>query len=803
LISASINYFCAVKLVLFLVVLLTQIFVFSQLTQTIRGRVIDDASQVPLPGVKIVAMDTATLYGAYSDENGYYSIRNVPIGRRTVQADFFGYETRTYPNIELTSGKEFILNIQLVEKLTTTDEVIIRATKEGEVNNEMALVSARSFSVEASQRYAGSVNDVARMAQSFAGVQGNDDSRNDIIVRGNSPIGVLFRYEGVDIPNPNHFALLGTAGGPVSILNNNVLANSDFFTGAFPAEYGNAMAAVFDLRMRNGNNQKHEFLGQIGFNGAELMAEGPLSKNQKSSYLISYRYSTLQLFSLMGVNFGTGVAVPDYQDVNFKFNFEHKKGSTSIFGLGGSSNVEFEGSKADGTNNLFSNPSEDLFFYSRIGVVGIKNIYRFTDRLYLKTTVSTSATFNNIVRDSLLPPDLQSMPSYRNVTLEGRNNLNTQLNYKHNARNLFRAGIVTDRLFFQLADSLFIVSDQQWLTRTNFNGSTFVIQPFGQWQFKVTEQLTINSGLHFQYFTYNGSNALEPRLGVKYQLAKKHVLSFGYGKHSQVPPTRIYFRQVPQSDGTLINPNRDVGMTQAHHFILSHDYRIKPKIQLKTEVYYQSLNNVPVDVQSNSYSLLNFGANYSLSFPDSLRNGGTGENYGVELTLEHFMDKGFYFLYTMSIYSSTFVGSNGEQFGTAFNGNYTFNVLGGKEFNLGYKSKDGKTERKRSLTIDGRVTLNGGQRYTPVDMEASQTAGMTIFDFSRTNELQYPDYFRVDLRFAFKVSTSKLTQEWAIDFRNLTNHQNIFTQEFDPVSGEYRNTYQIGFLPIGQWRIYF
>ncbi|MDG0973262.1 MAG: TonB-dependent receptor [Crocinitomicaceae bacterium] len=792
-----------INVLLFIISLLISFEVSAQLTQSVRGSVVDEASLAPLPGVKIIVLGTTQTLGAISDFDGSFTITKVPIGRLSIQVTFFGYETKIVANLDLTAGKELILNIQLSEKLTVAEEVVITGRKKGEVANEMAAVSARTFSIEASQRYAGSVNDVARMAQSFAGVQGNDDSRNDIIVRGNSPIGVLYRYEGVDIPNPNHFALLGTAGGPVSILNNNVLANSDFFTGAFPAEYGNAMAAVFDLKMRNGNDEKHEFLGQIGINGLEVMAEGPLSKNKKSSYLFSYRYSTLQVFSLLGVNFGAGTAVPDYQDINFKLNFEQKKGSTSIFGLGGLSNVEFEGAEADGSVNLFSNPSENLFFYSKIGVVGIKNIYRLTDKAYLKTTISTSATLNNILRDSLLPPYFQEQPSYRNISLEGKNNINTQLNYKFNARHLLRTGIVMDRLFFRLADSIFRVQDNEWNTLTDFDGSTFVIQPFSQWQFKLSEKFTFTAGLHFQYFMFNGANSLEPRGGINYQFAKNHRFGFGYGKHSQVPPTRVYFRQVQQPDGTSSNPNENLGMTKADHFIFTYDYSITRSIRLKTELYYQQLYNVPIDVKNNAYSLLNFGANYSFAFPDSLVNGGTGRNYGVEITFEHFMDKGFYFLFTTSLYESTYTGSNGKRFGTAFNGNYTFNLLGGKEFFFQRTIKKGKKERVKSLLIDARVTLNGGQRYTPVHQDLSMQLGFPIYEEERTNALQYPDYFRADARIAFKVSTKKVTQEWAVDFRNITNHANLFTQEFDVTTGEFKDTYQIGFLPIGQWRITF
>lgn len=786
------------QLLLLVIFSLASLAASSQLTQTVRGTVFDEASKMPLPGVVVKVLDTNQLIAATTDFDGDFILKNVPVGRVAISFSFLSYNNKTLSNIDVIAGKEIVLEVGMTEDVYIQEEIVVKGKKKGEVQNEMASVSARTFSIEASQRYAGSVNDVARMAQNFAGVQGNDDSRNDIIVRGNSPIGVLYRYEGVDIPNPNHFALLGTAGGPVSILNNNVLANSDFFTGAFPAEYGNALAAVFDLKMRNGNNQQHEFLGQIGLNGAEFMAEGPFKKGNKSSYLFSYRYSTLRLFALAGINFGTGVAVPDYQDVNFKMNFHHKNGSTSVFGIGGLSNVSFESADADGSNNLFTEANEDVSFNSAIGVVGIKNIFRINDKAYLKTTISISATDNQIKRDSILADTNEPWPSYRNKSLEGRNNINTQLNYKIDARNLLRVGLVADRLFFDLADSLRNPFTDNWFSLTDFKGDAFITQPFVQWQHKLNQNITFNSGFHAQHFSLNNSLAWEPRFGMTYQMNNRNRFGLGYGLHAQVPPTRVYFKQVESPTGVLHNPNQDLGMTKAHHFVVSHDFQLTEFLRLKSELYYQNVYDVPVEVQSSAYSLLNFGANFDLRLPDSLVNGGTGQNYGVEFTLEHFMKDGFYFLTTVSLYESLYRGSNDQQFGTAFNGNYTANILGGKEFTFGKKK-----EKARSLIVDGRITFNGGQRYTPVDMELTQQFNQVVLDESRTNELQYPGYFRADLRIAYKVSSKKITQEFAIDLRNLTNRQNIFTKEFNVNTMDYDETYQLGFLPIGQWRLYF
>lgn len=299
-------------------------FIFSlniqaQVTQTIRGKVLDKETKITLPGASVVLLgDSLNRRGVATDENGTFRLENVPVGRQSIRVSFIGYKEQTLSNIIVSSAKELVLTIELEESVAALKEIEITATKKDQPINEMATVSVRAFDVEETERYAGSRGDPARMASNFAGVQGSDDSRNDIIVRGNSPLGTLWRVEGVDVPNPNHFAIAGTSGGPVSILNNKVIANSDFMTGAFPAEYGNTVSGVFDVRFRNGNNEKYEYTGQFGFLGTELTAEGPISRKNGSSFLINYRYSTLKLFESMKIKIGTS-AVPNYQDGAFKF----------------------------------------------------------------------------------------------------------------------------------------------------------------------------------------------------------------------------------------------------------------------------------------------------------------------------------------------------------------------------------------------------------------------------------------------------------------------------------------------------
>ena len=333
------------RIIFSLILLLSASQIFAQeFTQTIKGRIIDQQSKSPLIGVNIIILGSNPLKGSTTDAEGFYKIQQVAFGRNILKISYMGYKEQVIPNVLLTSGKQLILDIEMEEKVSVIQEVTVSAVAQrNNIDRGLVTVSGKSFDIEETRRFAGSRNDPARMVAGFAGVTSSNDSRNDIIVRGNTPSGVLWRLEGVDIPNPNHFGSLGATGGPVSMLNNNLLAKSAFLTGAFPAMYGNATAGVFDLQMRNGNNEKYEFMGQMGFNGVELGAEGPLSKNSKASFLINYRYSVLDLIKKLGLNFGTGSGVPAYQDLSLKINIptEHL-GTFSLFGVGGKSNIKFQ-----------------------------------------------------------------------------------------------------------------------------------------------------------------------------------------------------------------------------------------------------------------------------------------------------------------------------------------------------------------------------------------------------------------------------------------------------------------------------
>lgn len=778
----------------------------SQLSQTVRGRIVDKQSLVSLPGVNVVVTSGDQTLGAATDLDGYFSIANIPVGRITVQASYVGYMPQTRANLQLTTGKELVLNFELEESVVMAKEVVITAKQDKtESLNKMATTSARTFSIEESQRYAGARNDVSRMASNYAGVRGGNDAVNDIVIRGNSPVGLLWRLEGVDIPNPNHFGEFGSTGGPVSILNNNVLSNSDFMTGAFPAEYHNALSGVFDLQMRNGNDQKHEFLGQVGFNGFEFGAEGPLSRKKRSSYLINYRYSTISLVSQLGLEVGTGAAIPYYQDVTFKLNFpSNKYGNLSFFGLAGTSNIDFVASEKEEDEeedeNLFTGDDVDVYVHSQQAVVGVKHTFLFNNSTYSKVSIAATGISNRNLVDSISSEDKRVFDYYRQDLSNSKLFASLLINKKLDAKHNFRVGAYVQHLMASLEDSVFVTIEDEFRVLTDYNGSTQLISPYVQWQFRPTDNLTFNTGLNYSYLTLNGSMSVEPRLGVRYKLNPAQSLSFAYGLHSQMAQLYTYFREVQQPDGTSITPNDDLDFTKSHHLVLGYDWNFSPNMRLKAEAYYQNIFNAVVEVSPSSYSTLNAGS-FSGPLPDYLKNGGTGENYGVELTLERFLDRGYYFLMTTSLYESRYEGSDKVERAGAFDGGYVFNLLGGREFNL-QRNVDG-VRFKKLLTVDLRFTAAGGQRYTPVDLEASIREAQTEFVEEEAFTQKFKDYARADVRIAFRMEAKKYAQEFAFDIQNVTNRTNPYTKRFNRSTGEVQTINQLGLFPIIQYRIEF
>lgn len=787
------------KRLLIVLLLLINCFLQAQtLTQTIKGNVVDKQSQSPLPGV-VLMISGNDQKNAISNENGFYKIQEIPIGRVLLIATYTGYKPRQMW-IVLNSGKESVVNIEMEENVYQGEEVVVIAEQDKtKTNNKMSTVSSRLFSSEEAGRYAGSRNDPARMAANFAGVSGANDSRNDIIIRGNSPLGILWRLNGLDIPNPNHFGNSGSTGGPISILNNNTLDNSDFMSGAFAADYSNATSGVFDLKMRQGNNEKHEFLGQVGFNGFELGAEGPLNKKQNATYLINYRYSTLSVFKALNINFGTGAAVPQYQDVTFKTDYNTAKaGKFSFWGIGGMSHVALLNKDKKIGEDLYGYSARDLYFISNVGSSGLSHTFLFKNNAYLKTNVGISGQYNNIKADRI-DTSFKTIgnvkPEYRSVSKNIIYSFNSIYNKKLNTRNFFNLGVFADvfnSLFVDSTDNYFGYNTFQ--TLRDYKGSSSLIRGFFQWQHKFSDKFSVISGLSGQYFLLNEKYSVEPRLGLKYEITSKQSFGLGGGMHSQLQPVYVYFASKTYSTGERVETNRNLDFTRAIHAVVSYDNNFSTNFRLKTEVYYQYLYQIPVNSYPSIFSTINLGANFESPNVTDLVSKGEGYNYGLEITLEKFYSKGYYFLFTSSLFESKYKASDNVVRNTAFNGNYVFNLLGGKEFKL---------NQKLTFVIDVRSTYAGGKRYIPIDLNASIAAGEEVRDVTKAFEKQYRAYFRTDVKPGLKLNTRRLTHEWSVDIQNVTRHDNIFQESYDLINKRIQTDYQLKFFVIPQYRILF
>jgi len=770
-------------------------------TQTIRGKITDKETRANLVGATVIVYkDSILISRAVADSIGNFRVQGIPLGKYNLKTSYLGYQTFVISGIIVNSAKEVVLNVEMEELAVPVKEVAISAGKTNEAINEMATGSVRAFSIEETNRYAGSRSDPARMVSNFAGVQGADDSRNDIVIRGNSPLGVLWRLEGIDIPNPNHFAGEGTTGGSVTILNNKVLSNSDFMTGAFPAEYGNSIAGVFDLKMRNGNNEKHEFTGQLGFLGTELAAEGPLSKNTGSSYLMTYRYSTLQLFESLKIPIGTE-AVPNYQDMSFKLNFPTKNGANiSVFSIGGISNINILVSTyIKPEDEIYGQQDRDQYFGSGMNVTGVSYIKSLSSTTYIKLVLAESLAEshdhdNLVYRNSAFQID-SLVPKLGYRYLEGKSSANFFINKKFSSRIIGQTGVQFNRYAFNMLDSNYNQVSYQFINRLNYKGSTYLIEPYAEGKFRINESLIVNAGIHGQFLALNGSSSIEPRASIRWNFTSKQSLSFSSGMHSQMQPTYIYFHHLLSPYGQYVLDNKNIGFTRSIHYVLSYDYSISNSVRLKSETYYQRLYKVPVDIFPSAFSMINQGMGFNRAYPDPLVNKGTGKNYGTELTLEKLFTKNIFFMCTFSLYDSKYRGSDGLERSTDFNGNYAMNILTGKDF---------KISEKKSLGLGVKVTTAGGRLYTPLDVIASQKAKENVFIDSLTNTLRFKPYFRTDFKINFKINTRKLTHELALDLVNLFGTKNILSISYSPYnSGEMIENYQLGFLPLFYYKLDF
>lgn len=761
--------------------------------QTVRGTVVNSTTQVPLQGATVRILELSK--GAITLSEGQFKIADVTAGRYTLRVTALGYEAFSIP-IVVTTGKEVIVNLPLVEKIIRSEAAMVSARKESFVPiNEASLISANVFTLDDAYRFAGARGDVARMASGFAGVLSANDTRNDIVIRGGAPTELLWRLDGMDIPNPNHFATQGATGGPVGAINSNMLANSDFLTGAFPAEYGDRMSGVFDLRTRNGNDEKYEFVGQFGFNGVEAMAEGPLpfgeNSTVKGSFLIGYRKSFLELLSALGTNF-TGAGVPRYEDLSLKINLNvGKSHKIWLTGLLGTSDIFMQNSSG---KNLRTG-DQDTKNGTDLTTIGLHWRAFFSERAFGTLTLGmVSSRFRTDV-DSITATSeggLRDVSAwYRNRASEGYWTAKYAVSYSPDTRSVLTGAVETRLRTYNL--------DEYRTTTSLFSNTLFSVKASGtalqtlsfvNWNYRFTDDMTLNVGLHSQYLGVSNRATLEPRASFAWSVAPQHTFTLGTGIYRQSQPLAVYLDTSPKVD------NRSLDFSQAVHYVVGYSFAAAADILFKAEAYYKDYSHIPISASTtNSFSALNLGTNFgSISGLGNLANNGIGRSYGAEFSFSKHFSSSWYALASLSLVRQEYQGSDNVWRSGAFDNGYIVTVLAGYDW---------KITDSFSIEFSGRYARAGGAPTTPINAELSRRYQTTVRNSEEAYSLRLPDYERIDARIDFRNNFNGWALISYVSMENLLNRQNLLGYSYSTARDEVIGTAQLGRFFIGGVRVEF
>ncbi|HEY6502672.1 MAG TPA: TonB-dependent receptor [Chitinophagaceae bacterium] len=772
------------------------IFVYSfslaqTFTQTIKGTVIDKDTRRTLAGATVFIAEDSVQQTVLTNEAGNFTLSKIPVGRRRIQCTYSGYEDYITDNIILNSARELELVIELEQHYRQQSEVIVKASRNPKQPvNKSSVVSTRSFTPEETQRYAASVNDPSRMAMSFPGVQPVRDARSDIIIRGNSAATMLWRLEGIDIPNPNHFARKGSSGGGITVFSSSMLDNSDFSTGGFPAEYGDALSGVFDMRFRKGNKDEDQYTFKASLIGLDFAAEGPFEKG-RSSYLVNFRYSTLGILNKLGFHLTGERENNTFQDLSFNLNFPSKNNRSvfNVWGIGGLSQEDY--SAMEDVSEWDEYDDYAIYdFNTNMAAAGAGHSLQIGKNGVLKTAVSVMGQRISFVDDTLntsKTPYTVNDELYKNTRLSFGIHYNTKLGTKLN----WKTGLFVSRIGYSFTHSFYDYTLDVYRNDViNGEGNTMQWQPYTQLSLKAGNKVTINAGLHYLYLALNKTSSVDPRFSLQYKINPNHTLSFATGLYGKTLPLGSYFYEGPGNT----YPNLDLDMMRSAHFIAAYDALLKKGWRFRIEGYLQKLTHIPVVNDVNrTFWLLNMIDGYAT---EPLVSKGTGKNIGADITIEKFFSKGLFVLTGFSIYNSTYQPLNGNTYNTQYNSHPAGSLTAGREW---------KWKKEKTFVVGGKMLYNGGVPITPLLLGAPVNSREPVIDESKAFTETVPAYFRMDARISLRKDKKKTAWMLALDIQNVLGVKNTdgLSYRYDPSANQWIYNELSGFVPVISYQLDF
>ncbi len=753
----------------------------QQPSQVLRGQVLDAVTGRPLEGATILLRPGGL--GGVANEGGRFRIAQVPVGRYEVEVAFLGYETLVQSEVPVESGREQVLQFQLSPTSAALEEVVVMANRSSAPM--LMPLSAKTITIDQVRRFPASYYDPGRLAAAYAGVVNTNDQANGLSIRGQSPNNMAWQLEGIQILNPNHTPNAGTFAdrttlnsGGVNMLSAQLLDNSRLYTGAFAADQGNALSGVLDMGLRPGNNEQHEFTAQAGLIGLDITAEGPFAQNSKASFLVNYRYSTVGLLTLAGIDFGEEAI--NFQDLAFHLVFPGRRGGRlTLFGMGGMSSNRFEGQG----DPALRETDKDLFaidYESAMGITGATYRRPVGQRgaFHLAAGVSVidqrRSSFSLVDSLNLRLPDLY---------LEDDNQLSLFSGHAY-----FRQGLGASA-YAQLGVSVRRFGLQSPAPeRGGIPAQTeTILAPYFSFNGDIGARLSYQLGLHVPAYAEADAIFAEPRLSLSYQLSKRWSLSAAYGRHSQMANPYYNLEEWAQP-------------ARAAHWGLGANWAMREGLSFQAELFYHTLFDAPVLENG-------FGLFVSFTEPDAWNwlptalpaVSAEGRQFGLELSLEQYLSKGYYYLANLTLYDAAYRLEGEERYrDSRYNGQFISNLTVGKEWQ---KAKSESVTRTIGLNL--RLNYLGGFREQPIRADFSQEVGYTVFDFSAGYTEKLSNFFRSDLRFYLKKSKPKYSTTLALDIQNLTNQENQAYRYYDILKQEVSERFQLSLIPILTYRVSF